>query len=121
MIGRARSGFSLAQTGLAKRPHSLEASDPRLAKLDFDCGPKQVYRSPGHTRNFLDCGRSRKPCAAPTETAHRSITPGHLGYISHALGRALPWNAAREQVIGDDEANRLLNAGEYRARWTRGS
>jgi predicted dehydrogenase len=99
------------------RRGKLEASDPRLAKLDFDCGPKQVYRSPGHTRNFLDCVRSRKPCAAPSETAHRSITPGHLGYVSQALGRPISWNAIEEQVIDDEEANRLLNTGQYREPW----
>ena len=95
----------------------LEASDSRLAKLDFDCGPKRVYHSDNHTRNFLDCIRTRRACIAPAETAHRSITPGHLGYVSHTLGRSLQWDAAIERVIGDDEANQLLTSVDYRAPW----
>jgi predicted dehydrogenase len=99
------------------RRGKLEASDPRLAKLDFECGPKQVYRSENHTRNFLDCVRARKECIASADIAHRSITPGHLGYVSQALGRRLSWDAKREQVIGDEAANRLLLEVEYREPW----
>ncbi|MBC8352947.1 MAG: Gfo/Idh/MocA family oxidoreductase [Planctomycetes bacterium] len=99
------------------RRGKLDASDPRLAKLEFNCGPKKVYQSTNHARNFLDCVRSRKECVAPAETAHRSITPGHLGYISQALGRALRWDSKHEQVVGDDEANKLLVSGEYRKPW----
>jgi len=95
----------------------LEAPDPRLARLDFACGPKRVYRSDNHTRNFLDCVRTRKECIAPAETAHRSITPGHLGYVSHALGRALQWDAENERVVRDDEANKLLVGDGYRPPW----
>lgn len=95
----------------------LQASDPRLAKLDFECGPKRAYHSDSHTRNFLDCVRSRKACIAPAETAHRSITPGHLGYVSYALGRPLQWDAEREKVVGDDEANSLLAPASYREPW----
>ncbi len=99
------------------RRGKLEASDPRFAKLDFNCGEKHVYRSPNHTRNFLDCVKSRKECVAPAETAHRSITPGHLGYVSHSLGRPLIWNAKDETVTNDDEANLLLSKASYRAPW----
>ena len=95
----------------------LEASDRRLAKLDFDCGPKNVYRSENHTRNFLDCVRTRKECIAPAETAHRSITPGHLGYVSQALGRALNWDAKQEVFVDDEEANHLLCTCDYRNPW----
>ena len=99
------------------RRGKLEASDPRMAKLDFECGPKKVYRSVNHARNFLDCIRSREECVAPAETAHRSITPGHLGYLSESVGRSLRWDAEREQVVGDAEANKLLAGGEYRDPW----
>lgn len=95
----------------------LEASDPRWAKPDFDPGPVHAEQSLGHARNFLECVKSRKPCIAPPETAHRSITPGHLGYVAHAVGRALRWDAKAEQILGDDEADRLLKAISYRKPW----
>ena len=98
----------------------LTAADDRLLADDFERGSKQLFASPGHTQNFLDCVRSRQTCVAPAETAHRSITPGFLGYVSHQLGRKLEWDAKAEQVINDEEANRLLNDNLYRAPWSIG-
>jgi hypothetical protein len=37
----------------------------------------------------------------------------HLANASYRLGRTLKFDPAHEQVIGDDEANRLLR-GTYR-------
>ena len=45
--------------------------------------------SPGHQREFLDCVKSRKKTLTPVEVAHRSQTPGHLGYIASVVGRKL--------------------------------
>jgi predicted dehydrogenase len=95
----------------------LEASDPRWAKPDFDPGPIEAYRSPGHAHNFLDCVQSRRPCAAPAHTAHRSITPGYLGYVANSLERPLRWDAEAEQILDDHEADRLLKAVSYRKPW----
>ena len=95
----------------------LEASDPRWIRPDFPRGEKTVFASPGHTRNFLDSVRSRQPCVAPAETGHRSITPGHLGYVSHELGRALRWDPVAERTLDDEEAQTLLTRIEYRSPW----
>ena len=62
--------------------------------------------------------KSRKPAICPAETSHRSITPGHLGYVSNALGRALNWDPKKEKVIGDKEASELLNKMYHRKPWT---
>ena len=96
----------------------LTASDERLVGEEFDRGEKRMFESPGHLQNFLDCVRSRSKCVAPAETAHRSITPGFLGYVSNQLGRKLVWDASAEQVVNDEEANRLLNDNPYRAPWS---
>ena len=96
----------------------LTASDDRWTRLEFNPGPIRVEQSPGHVRNFLDCMRSRERCLAPAETAHRSITPGHLGYISQALGRPLRWDAVKQRVIDDHEANERLTQIAYRPPWS---
>lgn len=96
----------------------LTASDPRLAEPDFNPGSRKVYSSPGHTRNFLDGVRSRRECICPAETAHRSITPGHLAYVAQRIGRPVNWDPRTEQVIDDPEAETLLNAMPYRGPWT---
>lgn len=95
----------------------IEASDERWLADDFDPGA-EVYISDSHARNFLDCIRSRQACIAPAETAHRSITPGHLGYVSNTLGRKLRWDAKAEKVIDDDHANELLQTIDYRQPWS---
>jgi len=69
-----------------------------------------------HVRNFLDCMSSRKRPNADVEEGHRSAVMCHLGNISTRLGRSLKWDAAKEQVIGDAEANRMLER-PYRAPW----
>src|SRR6266705_2616245 len=69
-----------------------------------------------HYANFIDCVRSRRAqdVHSPIEEAHISTTLVHLANASYRLGRALRFDAAQEQVIGDEEANRLLR-GSYRA------
>ncbi|MGZ0169347.1 MAG: Gfo/Idh/MocA family protein [Planctomycetales bacterium] len=95
----------------------LTVSDKRWADSGFQVATPDVYVSENHTRNFLDCVMSRKECIAPAETGHRSITPGHLAYVSDVLGRALKWDAANEVVIKDPEANKLLQTHNYRKPW----
>lgn len=99
----------------------LTASDKRWAGSAFRVDSDDVYRSENHARNFLDCVKSRKACIAPAETGHRSITPGHLGYVSNTLSRALQWDPGNETVVGDEEANKLLQSHNYRAPWTANS
>ncbi len=96
----------------------LSASDGRLLSPKLILGQKRVFKSASHADNFLKCVRSRTACVCPAEVGHRSITPGHLAYVSHALKRPLSWDAAREVVLDDDEANKLLNAVDYRKPWT---
>ncbi|MGA2592498.1 MAG: Gfo/Idh/MocA family oxidoreductase [Bryobacteraceae bacterium] len=79
--------------------------------LESAIGPDEIhlYRSDNHFRNFIDCVLSRKEPIAPIETAHRSITIGHLGNISLRLGRDLKWDPVKEAIISDEEANRMLS------------
>jgi predicted dehydrogenase len=95
----------------------IRASDPRWLQAGFDRGPWKAYASKGHAQNFLDCVKSRGECVAPPDIAHRSITPGHLAYVSNLLGRALRWDATRQQIVNDDAAQQLLQATPYRAPW----
>jgi predicted dehydrogenase len=76
----------------------------------------QLFRSPGHQREFLDCVKSRHPTITPAETAHRAASIGHLGQIAMRLGRKLRWNPDTEQILGDPAAARMLSA-PMRAPW----
>ncbi|MBX7259378.1 MAG: Gfo/Idh/MocA family oxidoreductase [Candidatus Hydrogenedentes bacterium] len=63
-----------------------------------------------HFENFLQAVRERKPelLNAPIEEGHYSAALAHLGLISVRVGRALDFDPATEQIIGDDEAAQYL-------------
>ncbi len=93
-------------------------ADPKTI-LDSKIGPGEIhlYKSDNHFRNFLDCVISREPTAAPVEVAHRSITICHLGNIAMRLGRkSLRWDPRTEQIVGDEEASKMLSR-PYRDPW----
>ena len=94
----------------------IEASNPEWLADSFEPGDWKAYRSPGHQRNFLDCIKSREATAAPAENGHRSITPGHLGWVSARLGRGIDWDPVHEKVIGDEDAGTELMRLDYRER-----
>jgi len=94
----------------------LEASDPAVLAPRKPDETVDLGRSPGHHRNFLDCVKSRQEPYATAEIGHRTGTICHLNNIAMALGRKLKWDPAKERVIGDDEANRLLTP-QMRAPW----
>jgi predicted dehydrogenase len=96
----------------------LTTSDTRWSEPKFQPGEFQLPESRGHMRNFIDCVRSRKTCVASAEIGHRSITPGHLGYVSQALSRSLKWDPIDQVIVGDAEADQLLRNGSYRAPWS---
>lgn len=98
----------------------LEASKPSI--LESKIGPNEthLYRPSeivprtegmkgGEHRNFIDCVKSRKPCYAPAETGHRTLSIAHVGNIAMMLGRPLRWNPQAERFDNDEEANAMLS------------
>jgi len=69
-----------------------------------------------HVREFLDCIRTRSRPVSDIRVAHRSTSAPHLGNIALHVGRKIYWDADRECIVDDDEANRLLGRA-YRAPW----
>jgi len=81
-------------------------------------GPRG-HQGGDHFANFIDCVRSRKKedLAAPIQEGHISSALVHLANVSYRLGRSLRFDPETEQVIGDEEANKLLRDSDrgYRA------
>jgi len=61
--------------------------------------------------------RSREKPFRDIEIAHRATTVCHLGNIAYWLKRPLRWDPAKEEMVGDPEANRWLDRPK-RAPWT---
>ena len=72
-----------------------------------------------HTRNLLDCVKSREKPNANIETGHRSTTFSRLANISLATGARLEWGAQRETIVSPKDANDLLHY-QYRRSWKLG-
>jgi len=63
-------------------------------------------KKPGnHMRNFFECVRDRSTPISDVFTHHRAITTCHLANIAIRLNRPLKWDADKEEIVGDNEAN----------------
>jgi predicted dehydrogenase len=70
----------------------------------------------GHMRNLLDSIATRSRPVADIEQGYISSSCCILANMSMKLGRTLTWDAQRQMVVGDEEANRLLRRS-YRKPW----
>ena len=96
----------------------IDASNKEWIHEEADRGRIKAYNSPDHRKNFVSGVKTRKQCICPAEVGHRSVTPGHLSFVSDALKRPLKWDPLNEKVLGAPEADKLLNALEYRRGWS---
>jgi predicted dehydrogenase len=63
-------------------------------------------KKPGnHMANFFECCKDRTQPISDVATHHRTMTTAHLANIAIRLGRKLKWDAEKEQIVGDNEAN----------------
>ncbi len=95
----------------------MKASTPEWTERDFEPGAVRLEVSNSHMANFIECVKSRGRPITPAETGHRSITPGHLGYVAQELGRKVRWDPIQQSIIDDQQADALLRSGSYRAPW----
>jgi myo-inositol 2-dehydrogenase / D-chiro-inositol 1-dehydrogenase len=88
-----------------------------LDDLDADSRRKvQAMPDPVKFADFSQAIRTRQPCGAHAEASHRTASLMHLTNVSIRVGRKLKYDPVKEQVIGDEEANRLINQ-PMRAPW----
>lgn len=83
---------------------------PRYAEQD------QVDDSVEHKRHFLDCVRGKAKPKCDAEEGHRASSYGHLANIAYRVGRRIEWDAAKETIPNDPEAEKLLGR-TYRDPW----
>jgi predicted dehydrogenase len=77
-------------------------------------GPSEKSSGGSHTRNFLECMKTRKRPNADLELGRLSTTLCHLGNICTRLNRDVHFDPTQENFGDDKEANALLTK-EYRA------
>ena len=77
-------------------------------------GDKGPADTAWHTRNFLDCLKTRAQCNCDILTGHISTSNTIIGNIAHKTKSYLQWDAKTEKFTNNPEANRLLHY-QYRA------
>ncbi len=96
-------------------------------RIDLDGGAvNALYRDPvsesllkelrkgkavaGHMENFFDCLADRSVPVSDVWSHHRALSTCHLANIALRLDRKkLEWDAEKEQIVGDSEANAFLS------------
>ena len=90
-------------------------------KKDLKDGDIRLYAPKdghSHEMDFIDGIYENRPIATDCEIGHRSTTISLLANICERLGRTgLKWDPAAERVIGDAEANALLDVPHLNG-WT---
>jgi predicted dehydrogenase len=95
---------------------SLTSDPAGIVKEPLGANDVHLYPSSNHHTNWLECIKSRKLPICDVEIGHRSATVCHLGNLSIRLGRTIKWDPAKEEIIDDTEAAKMLSR-PYRAPW----
>ncbi len=99
-------------------PTEITASNEALLSWKPGSGDITFPLKKSEKRDFLDCVKSRQQPMYTAEGGHRNASLSHLALASVDLGRKLKWDPKAEKVIGDDEANKLLQPKPHRAPWS---
>ena len=83
-------------------------SDPEELALEARAKRPPDFND-NHQKDWLDCIKSRGKPRADVETGHRSATVCHLGNIARWTGRKLNWDPVKQEIVGDEEARRLMS------------
>ncbi len=115
---RYADGFTLVlESREWGEPSGVKSRGVSLEDLD-EGGRKKVQEMPDPEPllSFAEAVKKRKQAGGHAEAAHRTATLMHLANIAIRTGRKLRYDPVKEQVVGDEEANRLVNP-PMRAPW----
>lgn len=111
--GSEGNGYKVVPTGRGQFQEGESLLEPREEqRLDGDLTDQ-------HVRNFVDCVKSRETPNCDLETGHRSTSFALLANIALATRSRIDWDAEKECITNNEEANELLSY-EYRKPWKLG-
>ena len=91
----------------------LRGPDNRVVDVPIQPGAQNDV---AHVANFCQAIRGGAQLHADALAGHLSASLCHLGNLATRLGRKLEFDPAKEQIVGDDEANALV-CRDYREHW----
>jgi len=92
------------------------ASDKTIWKRELKASDERLVDGREHHRNWIDCVKSRKQTLCHVEMAIRCDTICHMTRAAAITGRAIKWDARKEEIVGDPEASKLLSL-THRDKW----
>jgi len=72
-------------------------------------GGKEVTKSPGHKEDWFEGMRTGKKTIMNVEAGVATANLTILGNIAYILGRKIQWDPARQEIVGDDLARRMMS------------
>ena len=121
--GYERKGSGITFTGTEGKVHvsrtELHTEPESIMKTPTGPGEIHLQNSPNHAGNWLECIRTRRRPICDVEVGSRSVSVCHLGNLAYWLKRPLKWDPAKEEFVGDLEANRWVDRPK-RAPWRLG-
>ena len=84
-------------------------AERKVRKWVPPAGAVDVRKSPGHMEDWFDGIKTGKPTIMNIEAAARVANLCILGNIAFILGRKLEWDPAKQEIVGDDEAQRMMS------------
>ena len=104
---RAASGTKATKAGSKPATAGKFAIYPESLRTERTVFNRAGTDPTTHIRNFLDCVKTRKPANANADVAAQSHVVCHAAYIAWQLARPVKFDPAKEEFIGDEEANRM--------------
>lgn len=115
-------GLKVVVTGGSWRDgpgYETSATRRMLSAGDLDeAGRKKLAElpDPEPMLTFGDAVRQGKPSGGQAESSHRVCTALHLANIAIRMGRTIHFDPVTEQIVGDEQADRMVNI-PMRAPW----
>jgi predicted dehydrogenase len=97
----------------------LKLDGEKIEPGKFPTPTVKLTESGNHHKNWLECIKTRKAPICDVEIGHRSATVCHLGNIALRTGKAIVWDPAKEEIVGDAEAAKMVTK-VYRKPWNLG-
>ena len=98
------------------QPKNTSEGDIRKMLSEEDQKKLDAMPDPAPPLSFADAIRQRKPAGGNAAASHRVATVYHLMNIAMRCGRPIRFDPVKDEVVGDEEANRLAQQ-PMRAPW----
>ena len=83
-------------------------TEPKAVNFKLPAGGVDVYKSPGHHDDWFQGIKTGKKTIMNIEAAVATANLCVLGNLSLILGRKLRWDHIKHEIVGDEQARRLM-------------